>query len=152
MTTKKPKKLPSASQTKAERNKHIPVVLPQSVVDDIDVIVKAEGTTRSELIRQAVKDFNFNYANNQLDQRQLKLEKQMKDLERGMRGLLTKSIRINGQVLWYLTTIWTHGVPGLPINTVPQELFDDMWKDSRQFASELLRTRELPLDESTHQE
>lgn len=144
MPAQKSKKPSSLKKSKA--NKNIPVVLPPEVAEELDVIAKTENTTRSELIRQAVRDFNFNYRNNQLDQRQLKLEKQLKELEKSMRGLQTKEIRISGQILWFLTTIWTHGVPGLPIQRVSQETFNTMWIDSRQFGNELLRTKN-PLTE-----
>lgn len=144
MPTQKPKKPSSLKKSKA--NKNIPVALPPEVAEELDVIAKTENTTRSALIRQAVRDFNFNYRNDQLDQRQLKLEKQMKEMERSMRGLQVKQIRISGQILWFLTTIWTHGVPGLPIKTVPQETFNSMWENSRMFGNELLRTKN-PLTE-----
>jgi hypothetical protein len=112
--------------------------LTKPQIDEIEAIAQAEGLTKAEVLRKAVDVFLFHYKTDQLDQRQLAIEKRMKEMDRSLRTLLAKSIRVDGQILWFLTAIWTHG---LPARKVTPQFFQSMWDSSRQFASQLLKTR-----------
>ncbi len=78
MPTKKPAKTDSKPKVK---NKIIPTRLPSDLLEEIDVIAKTEKMTRAEVLRRSAEAFVFNYKNDQLDQRQLKLEKRMQTME-----------------------------------------------------------------------
>jgi len=116
----------------------IPTILSKAQVEDLDAIAKAEKMTRSELIRRAIDAFVFNYKTDQLDQRQLQLEKRMKAMESAMRTLLVKAIRLNGQVLYFVTLPWTMGFPKQRIN---DEGFKMLYEKSAMFAAQFLKSK-----------
>lgn len=115
--------------------KPIPAALSQKQLDDIDEIAKKEKMTRSEIIRRAVEAFTFNYKTDVLDQRQLEMEKKMKKMEDRFAGLLTKSIRISGQSLYFATLPYTKGLPKQRLNAAA---FQDLYDKSGAFAAQFL--------------
>jgi hypothetical protein len=124
----------------------IPTALSQAQLDDIDTIAKAEGLSRSEVIRRAVEAFASNYKTDQLDQRQIQLEKRMKTMETALRALLVKSIRLNGQVLYFAVLPYTHGLPKQKLSAKGFQL---LYEKSAHFASQFLEskaTSKLPKD------
>jgi len=118
--------------------KPVPSRLSQANVDDIDAIAKAENMTRSEVIRRAIEAFIFNYKTDQLDQRQVQLEKRMKTMESAMRTLLVKAIRLNGQVLYFTCLPWTQGFPKQRIN---DKGFKMLYEKSGAFAAQFLKSK-----------
>lgn len=118
--------------------KNIPTALLPSAVEDIDAIAKAEKLTRSEVIRKAVEAFAFNYKTDNLDQRQLQLEKRMKAMETAMRALLVKSIRLNGQVLYFACLPWTQGFPKQRLS---DKGFQVIYEKSGAFAAQFLKSK-----------
>lgn len=134
-TTKDGAKAKSESKTKY---KNIPTALSPSQIEDVDVIAKAENMTRSEVIRRAVEAFAFNYKTDQLDQRQVQLEKRMKAMETAMRSLLVKSIRLNGQVLYFTCLPWTQGFPKQKLN---DKGFKMLYDQSGAFAAQFLKSK-----------
>lgn len=132
----------SASNVKAKSSKNktkiIPTRLPQHLVEEVDAIAKAEQMTRAEVIRRSIEAFTFNYKTDQLDQRQLQLEKRMKAMETAMRSLLVKSIRLNGQVLYFSTLPWTQG---LPKSKLSSKGFQVIYEKSAAFATQFLKSK-----------
>jgi hypothetical protein len=133
------KKQPSTNEkAKPRKTKIIPTRLPQSLVEEIDAIAKAEQVTRADVIRRSVEAFAFNYKSDQLDQRQLQLEKRMKTMESALRTLLVKSIRLNGQVLYFTCLPWTQGFPKQRINDAG---FKMLYEKSGAFAAQFLKSK-----------
>ncbi len=126
------------AKPKERRYKNIPTGLAQSHIDDIDAIAKAENMTRSEIVRRAIEAFAFNYKTDQLDQRQLQLEKQMKAMESGLRALLVKSIRLNGQVLYFTSLAWSVGPSKGRLN---DKAFQKLYEKSANFAASFLKSK-----------
>lgn len=133
-----PKKPATNAQPKAKKYHNIPAALSSSTVEDIDAIAKAENMSRSEVIRKAVEAFAFNYKTDQLDQRQIQLEKRMKVMESAMRTLLVKSIRLNGQVLYFACLPWTQGFPKQRLN---DKGFQILYEKSGDFAAQFLKSK-----------
>ena len=133
------KKEPSAKdKEKSRKLKVIPTRLPQHLVEEVAAIAKAEQMSRAAVIRRSVEAFAFNYKTDQLDQRQLQLEKRMKTMESAMRTLLVKSIRLNGQVLYFTCLPWTKGFPKQRIN---DEGFKMLYEQSGAFAAQFLKSK-----------
>ena len=118
--------------------KCIPAGLTPSQLEDIDAIAQAEKMTRSEVIRKAIEAFTVNYKTDRLDQRQIQLEKKMQAMEKGMRALLVKSIRLNGQVLYFATLPWTQGMPKQRLNDAG---FQMLYDKSADFAAQFLKSK-----------
>jgi len=133
-----PKNSPAKNEATKPKYKNIPTALLPSQVEDVDAIARAENLTRSEVIRRAVEAFAFNYKNDQLDQRQLQLEKRMKSMESAMRSLLVKSIRLNGQVLYFACLPWTQGFPKQRLN---DKGFQMLYEKSGAFAAQFLKSK-----------
>lgn len=134
-----PKKQPSSKEkAKPKKTKIIPTRLQQSLVEEIDAIAKAEQITRADVIRRSVEAFAFNYKSDQLDQRQLQLEKRMKTMESAMRTLLVKAIRLNGQVLYFTCLPWNQGFPK---QRLKQEAFQMLYEKSASFAAQFLKSK-----------
>ena len=134
-----PAKKTSSTKEKAKpKYTNIPTALLQSHIDDLDAIAKAEEMTRSEVVRRAIESFAVNYKTDQLDQRQIQLEKQMKAMEKAVRALLVKSIRLNGQVLYFATLPWTQGVPKSRLN---EKAFQDLYEKSAAFSAQFLKSK-----------
>ena len=140
MPAKKSKLQPKVikPKEKTSRYKNIPTALAQSHIDDLDAIAKAEEMTRSEVIRRAIEHFVANYNADKLDERQTRLEKQMKAMETSMRALLVKSIRLNGQVLYFATLPYTLGIPAKRIG---EEGFQMFYEKSANFATQFLKSK-----------
>ena len=68
---------------------------------------------------------------------QAPLEHRMQKLENRLAGLMAKLVRVCGQSLWFSTLPYTKG--GLPNKPLPQEAFQILWNNSRQFAGEWLK-------------
>ncbi len=132
-----PKNTTKKNETR-KKYKNIPAALSPSQLEEIDAIAKVENMTRSEIIRRAVEAFAFNYRTDNLDQRQLQLEKRMKVMEGAMRTLLVKAIRLNGQVLYLTMLPWTHGFPKQRIN---DEGIKMLYEKSAMFAAQFLRSK-----------
>ncbi|MGH9551901.1 MAG: hypothetical protein ACRD3W_21125 [Terriglobales bacterium] len=132
---KQPQKKPVK---KTVRIRIITTRLPQQLVDEIDIIAKAEKSTRSNILHKAIEAFAFNYNTDQLDQRQLQLEKRMKIMENGLRALMVKSVRASGQALYFATLPYVMGPPkGALKSTAFQQLYDT----SAKFALQFLQTK-----------
>lgn len=142
-----PAKKPAKNEQKPKiKNKIIPTRLPESLLQEIDEIAKAENMTRAEVLRRSAEAFVFNYKNDQLDQRQLKLEKRMQTMETALRALLVKSIRLNGQVFYFSTLPWTQGFPKQRLN---KKGFDILYEKSAAWAAQYLKSKaasQLPED------
>jgi len=129
----------SAKKTgKKGKYRAIPSALLPSQIEDLDAIARAEKMTRSELVRRAIETFAFNYKTDQLDQRQLQLEKRMKDMESEMRTLLVKAIQLNGQVLYFACLPWTQILPEPEIN---DQGFKVLYEKSSAFAAQFLNQK-----------
>lgn len=121
-----------------KKYKNIPTALSPSQISEVDAIAKVENMTRSEIIRRSVDAFVFNYKTDRLDQRQLQLERRMKVMESAIRTLLVKAIRLNGQVLYFVTFPWTMGFPKQRIN---DEGFKMLYEKSAMFAAQFLKSK-----------
>jgi hypothetical protein len=94
-------------------------------VSELDEIARAENITRAELLRKAPEAFVSNYKNDQLDERQLKVDKRLHTMEKQIRALLVKAIRINGQNLYFATLPYTMGTPKHRLN---DKGFQMLWR------------------------
>ena len=126
------------AKSKQKGYKNVPTALTQKHIDDLDEIGKAEEMTRSELIRRAVEHFVVCYNADKLDERQSVLLKQMKAMESALRALLVKSIRLNGQVLYFETLPYTMGTPKQKLNDAG---FKALYEKSANFAGEFLKSK-----------
>lgn len=131
-------KTPVQKKPKPQKYKTVPTALSKTHIEDIDAIAKAEGISRSEVVRKAVEAYAINYKTDRLDQRQIQLEKRMKTMETALRALLVKSIRINGQLLYFATIPYTMGVPKRRLS---QKGFQLLYDQSTKFAGQLLESR-----------
>ncbi len=141
-----PKKPAEKAKNPRIRNKIIPTRLPENLVQELDEIAKNEKLTRADLLRRAAEAFVFNYKNDQLDQRQLKLEKRMQTMESALRSLMVKSIRLNGQIFYFSTLPWTQGFPKQRLN---KKGFDMLYEKSAAWAAQYLKSKatgQLPED------
>jgi hypothetical protein len=101
---------------------------------ELDEIARAESITRAELLRKAAEAFVSNYKNDQLEERQL---------EKQIRALLVKAIRINGQNLYFATLPYTVGTPKYRLN---QKGFQMLYNKSAAFAAHLLKSKVMAME------
>jgi predicted DNA-binding protein len=129
---------------KTEKYLSIPSALTKTQVESLDEIAKEEGTTRSEIIRQAIQTYIDTHQTEKFDRRESKLERRIQHMEDGLRSLLVKSIRLQGQSLYYQTLPYTMG--GLPQRPVDQKTFNLHWYKSSAFSNQFLKakTDQLP--------
>jgi Arc/MetJ-type ribon-helix-helix transcriptional regulator len=118
--------------------KNIPAALSQAHIDDIDAIAKAENMSRSEVIRRAVEAFAHNYQTDQLDQRQLKLEKKMQTMEDHLASLLAKNAILSAQALYFSCLPYSKGTPKAKLTP---EAFQALVNESGFFAKEQLQPK-----------
>jgi hypothetical protein len=138
MAPKKPPSKDTKAKPKPPKYKNIPTGLAQSHIDDLDAIAKTENLTRSEVVRRAVEEFVANYNADKLDARQSQLEKRMKTMETALRALLVKSIRLNGQVLYFTVLPYTHGIPKQRLSA---KGFQTLYEKSAYFAGQFLQSK-----------
>lgn len=136
------------SKYKKSKYKNIPTALAQSHIDDLDEIAKAEEMTRSEVVRRAIEHFIASYKADKLDERQSILLKQMKAMEKDIRGLLVKAIRVSGQCLYFETLPYTMGTPKQKLTDKGfQTLFDKSANFGYQIAKSKGQPGKVPSDE-----
>jgi hypothetical protein len=132
-----PKKTPENPASKL-KYKTVPAALRQVHLDDLDEIGKAEDMSRSELIRRAVEAFIFNYKTDNLDQKQIRLEKRMDEMNAGLRNLVAKAIKVNAQVLYFQTLPY---LQGMPKQRLTPKAFQTIFDKSAQFGTQVLATK-----------
>lgn len=105
---------------------------------------KSNNETISAATRRAVEFYIENIQREHDIAWQSPLEHRMQKLENRLAGLMAKLIRVCGQSLWFSTLPYTKG--GLPNKPLPQEAFQILWNNSRQFASEWLKKAKIDED------
>ncbi|MBX9569893.1 MAG: hypothetical protein K2X77_13430 [Candidatus Obscuribacterales bacterium] len=109
-------------------------------------LAEIEKKTMSDVLRDAIEghlrdrssDVNSDFDKFR-DHRLEELENKIERLGDGLRSLLVKSIRVNGQTLYFATLPLLKG--GLPTKPMPQKFFDEHWERSHLMANDLLTPR-----------
>jgi len=110
-------------------------------LERLGVLAKQEGTSRSELGRHAIEVYLSNYDLLKTNEREARLEKRMRIMEDALRGMMAKTIRLEGQILYFVTLPF---LEGLPQRRLSQKGFDLYYKKSLDFAAVLLKSKKLP--------
>lgn len=132
-----PPKNTTAKNEPRRKYKNIPTALLPSHIEDIDTIAKAENMTRSEVVRRAIEAFAFNYKTDQLDQRQLQIEKTLKKEMKDIRAMLAKATRLSGQALYFATLPYCQGIPK---QRLAAPAFNSMYDKSAAWAGQFLQS------------
>ncbi len=130
------------------RRKKVTIRLRQSVYSKLSECAKLHRVKLASEAHQAVEFYLEHIQREGNNVWQSPLEHRMQKLENRLAALMAKLVRVCGQSLWFSTLPYTKG--GLPNKPLPQEAFQMLWDNSRQFAAEWLKKAKL--DESSKQE
>ncbi len=130
------------------RRTKITIRLRQPVYSKLSEYAKLHRVKIASEARQAVEFYLEQVQREHDNAWQSPLEHRMQKLENRLAALMAKLIRVCGQSLWFSTLPYTKG--GLPNKALPQEAFQMLWNNSRQFAAEWLKKAKF--DEPDKQE
>lgn len=102
-----------------------------SQIEEVDAIAKLEGLSRPEVMQVALDFFVANYKANTLSCDDSKLENQLKEIQK----LFAKLIKLNAQVLYFVTFPFSHGTPKAKLS---QQGFQAFYLKSSKFADDFL--------------
>jgi hypothetical protein len=133
----------------------VPAALTKQQVQGLDEIAKQLKKSKSELIREAVNHYILAFKGEQLEDREAHLTREMKRLEKGLRALLVKNVRISAQTLFFSSLQFELGPPK---GALTERAYQELYKKSRAFAAEVLRAgglsaiEEARTDEQTQEQ
>ncbi len=131
-----------------ERRVKVTISLSKSIYMKLLDSAKSHNIDVASEVRQAVEQYLQDVQHERDTAWQSPLEHRMQNLENRLAFLMAKLARVCGQSLWFSTLPYTKG--GLPNKPLPQEAFQILWNNSRQFAAEWLKKAKL--DEVSEQE
>ena len=114
----------------------ITAAFPPADAHRLSEIALVEGTTRSEIMRQAVQHFIAVYSRPEKEYESI-LEARLRKMENRLADLTVLAARASAQTLYYMTLPYSRG--GLPTRPLKEEVFQQQWNKSRNFASHFLR-------------
>jgi hypothetical protein len=126
----------------------VTIELRQSMYSKLSEYAESHGIKVALEARRAVELYLQNIQREYDTAWQSPLEHRMQNLENRLAFLMAKLARVCGQSLWFSTLPYTKG--GLPNKPLPQEAFQILWNNSRQFAAEWLKKAKL--EETSGQE
>jgi hypothetical protein len=100
-------------------------------------IAKAEGRTRSDIIRLALSQFLASYGKHPEKEHENILEARLRKMENRLADLTVLATRASAQALYYMTLPYSRG--GFPTRPLKEEAFQSQWEKSRAFAAQFLR-------------
>ena len=125
----------------SDRRIKITISLRQPMYSKLSESAESHGLKVSSEAHRAVKFYLESIQREHDTAWQLPLEHRMQKLENRLAALMAKLIRVSGQALWFSTLPYTKG--GLPNKPLPQEAFQILWDNSRQFAAEWLKKAKI---------
>lgn len=114
----------------------VPTALPKQLIQELDVIAKELKKSKSELIREAVKHYIQTFNGQVQEEREDQLTRELKRLEKDLRALAVKNIRISAQTMFFASLPFQLGPPR---NALTTAAYYELYKKSRAFAAEVLK-------------
>jgi len=106
-------------------------------VQKLDKIAEVTGSTRTDVIRFAIRQFTDNYGKEPEKEYENILEARLRKMENRLANLMVLAVRAAAQALYYMTLPYSRG--GFPTRPLKEEVFQAQWHKSRTFAGEFLK-------------
>ena len=122
------------------------VGLRRSQIRQLEELAIRQGSSKSDVIRQAVdKYIELSKLDDNVERDSL-IESRLRKLENRIANLTVLSTRASAQTLYYITLPFSKG--GFPAKPLNKEAFQAQWSKSRYFASQFLKNAQIdPLSE-----
>ena len=126
----------------ADKYKNVPTGLTQEQIVRLDEIAKIENKSRSEVIREAVQDLLLSRQQDSYEARESALVREILRMEKGLRTLIVKGVRVNAQALYFASLPFQLGPPRAAL-TKQSYLYH--YERSLSFASMVLKDNNASL-------
>ena len=137
----------------ADKYKNVPTGLTQEQIVRLDEIAKIENKSRSEVIREAVQDLLLSRQQDSYEARESALVREILRMEKGLRTLIVKGVRVNAQALYFASLPFQLGPPRAAL-TKQSYLYH--YERSLSFASMVLKdnnaSRQITASQNTNVE
>jgi len=101
----------SSVDRSADKYKNVPTGLTREQILHLDEIAKLENKSRSQVIREAVQLLLLNRQRDSYDARESALVREIQRVEKGLRTLIVKGVRVNAQALYFASLPFQLGPP-----------------------------------------
>lgn len=130
------------SNTNPTPNLKISTALSQNERARLFNFATINKTTPSAVMRAAITYFLDAQDNEQPLETERQIERTMRRMEERLAALMVKSVRASAQTMYYAFMPLKRG--NWPSKPVTQSQFDEIWSESRHFASVFLQRAKLP--------
>lgn len=119
----------------------IPIGLTRAQLACVDELAAKENCSRSEIIRDAVQKLVVDRVQTLYEQREDVLIREIQRIEKGLRALTVKSVRLNAQALYFASLPFHLGPPRAALS---KESYMHQYERSLGFAAMVLKVGGRP--------
>jgi hypothetical protein len=130
-----------AAKNTIRRYINVPTGLTREQLACVDELAAREQCTRSEIIREAVQKLVVDKMQSLYEQREDILIRELQRVEKGLRALTVKGVRLNAQALYFASLPFHLGPPRAALS---KESYMNQYEKSLGFAAMVLKSGGRP--------